>query len=57
MYAIAYLSFLVSLAGLLIYVLASTNAKVMEVGRLMFATGLLAFLLETGTHLALRIGT
>jgi len=35
---------IVCLAGLLMYVLAS-NPKVMELGRMMFWTGLLAFLL------------
>jgi hypothetical protein len=38
---------LVSVIGLLMYVLAS-NPKVQEVGRIMFWTGLLAFLLGGG---------
>jgi len=46
---------LVSLIGLLMYVLAS-NPKVVEIGRIMFWTGLLAFLLGGGlagvAHLA-----
>jgi len=41
---IIYLSLLVAVVGLLTYVLAS-NSKLQEVGRLMFAVGLLAFLL------------
>lgn len=39
-----YLSLLVSLIGALMYAL-SANPKLVELGRLMFATGLLAFLL------------
>lgn len=39
------LSLLVALVGLLMYVL-TTNAKLVELGRLMFATGLLAFLIH-----------
>jgi len=38
---------LISLIGLLMYVLAS-NPKVVEIGRIMFWTGLLAFLLGGG---------
>jgi hypothetical protein len=41
---IIYLSLLVSLVGLLMYAL-STNAKLVELGRMMFWVGLLAFLL------------
>ena len=40
-------SLLISLIGLLMYVLAS-NPKVVEIGRIMFWTGLLAFLLGGG---------
>ena len=43
---IVYLSLLVAIVGLLIYVLATTSPKVTEIGRLMFFAGLLAFLLE-----------
>lgn len=39
------LSLLVALIGLLLYVLA-TNVKVVELGRLSFACGLLAFLIK-----------
>ena len=42
---IIYLPLLVAIIGVLIYVLATTNAKVAEVGRIMFWTGLLAFLM------------
>lgn len=38
---------LISVIGLLMYVLAS-NPKVVEIGRIMFWTGLLAFLLGGG---------
>lgn len=41
------LTLLVALIGLLMYVLAS-NPKVVEIGRIMFWTGLLAFLLGGG---------
>lgn len=40
-----YLSLLVSLIGLLVYILAA-RAEVKELGRLAFACGLLAFLLR-----------
>jgi hypothetical protein len=40
-------SLLISLIGLLMYVLAG-NPKVVEIGRIMFWTGLLAFLLGGG---------
>lgn len=40
-------SLLVSIIGLLMYAL-STNGKVVEIGRIMFWTGLLAFLLGGG---------
>jgi len=40
-----YLSLLVALVGVLVYVLAN-NGKVVELGRLMFAAGLFAFLLR-----------
>ena len=39
-----YLSLLVALAGVLMYALA-VNAKLVEIGRIMFFSGLLAFLL------------
>jgi hypothetical protein len=42
-----YFSLLVCVIGLLIYVLSTTNAKVVEIGRIMFWCGLLAFLLES----------
>lgn len=42
---VIYLSLLVAVVGLLIYVLA-TKAEVKEIGRLSFAVGLLAFLLK-----------
>jgi hypothetical protein len=41
------LTLLVALIGLLMYALCS-NAKVVEIGRIMFWTGLLAFLLGGG---------
>lgn len=42
---IIYLSLLVALIGVLMYVLA-TNPKVQEIGRISFGVGLLAFLLK-----------
>jgi len=42
---IIYLSLLVALAGVLMYAL-SANPKLVEIGRIMFWTGLLAFLLR-----------
>ena len=39
-----YFSLLVCLVGLIIYLATKNNAKVEEVGRLMFACGMLAFL-------------
>ena len=42
-----YFSLLVSLVGMLMYAL-SLNAKVSEIGRMMFWVGLLAFLLRVG---------
>lgn len=44
------LSLLVAIIGLLMYALAADgNAKVKEIGRIMFAMGLLAFLLTWTT--------
>lgn len=48
---IIYLSLLVCIAGLLVYALASKD-KVVELGRLSFACGLLAFLLQIGGAMA-----
>jgi hypothetical protein len=52
---IIFLSLLVALSGLLLYVLAS-NAKVVELGRLAFACGLLAFLLKVSEPLINILG-
>jgi hypothetical protein len=43
---IIYLSLLIALIGALAYALCA-NPKLSEIGRLMFACGLLAFLLDT----------
>ena len=43
---ILYLSLLVAVVGLLMYALAS-NPKLVEIGRIMLWTGLLAFLLDS----------
>ena len=51
---IALIPFLVALAGLLTYVLAS-NAKVVEIGRALFWCGLLVTLFTMATHVV-RIG-
>lgn len=45
-----YLSLLVAVIGVLMYLLAG-SAKVQEVGRVMFGTGLLAFLLKAAEPL------
>ena len=45
---IIYLSLLVAIVGLLAYAL-STNTKIVEVGRLSYAVGLLAFLLRVAS--------
>jgi hypothetical protein len=42
---VIYLSLLVALAGVLLYAL-SANPKMVEIGKIMFWTGLLAFLLR-----------
>ena len=44
---IVYLSLLVAVIGLIIFVTTKTNADVKEIGRLMFFAGLLAFLIES----------
>jgi hypothetical protein len=46
---IIYLSLIVSLVGLFIYFASTTNAKLTEVGHVMFWTGLLAFLISFGS--------
>ncbi len=47
-----YLSLLVCVGGALVYALAA-NAKLVEMGRLAFAAGLLAFLLQDSALLTL----
>ena len=47
---IVYLSLLVALVGVLMYALCA-NPKLAEIGRLMFACGLLAFLFQVTPHL------
>lgn len=44
---VAYLSLLVAVIGALVYALAA-NPKLVEMGRLSFASGLLAFLIAVG---------
>jgi len=51
---IIYLSLLVALVGVLMYAL-SANPKLVEIGRIMFGVGLLAFLL-TGSSLVNVVG-
>ena len=46
-----YLSLLVAIVGLLMYAL-SANPKVSDIGRIMFAAGLLAFLFTGGQIMA-----
>lgn len=50
-----YLSLLVCVVGLLIYALTTNNAKIAEVGRLMFFGGLLAFLMTSAQHIVSAI--
>ncbi len=52
---IAVVPLLVAIIGLLLYLLAS-NAKVAEVGRLMFACGLLALMFASARE-SIRIGS
>lgn len=49
------ISLLVAVIGLLVYALAA-NAKVAELGRIAFACGLLAFLLQLGPHALSLLG-
>ena len=51
---IAVIPLLVAIIGLLLYILAS-NAKVSEIGRLMFACGLLALMFASARE-SIRIG-
>lgn len=44
-----YIPALVAVIGLIIY-FASSNGKVVEVGRIMFAFGLLVFLIQVGNN-------
>lgn len=46
---IIYLSLLVAIVGVLMYALA-TNPKLVEIGRLMFFAGLIAFLVVLPQH-------
>ncbi len=48
-----YLSLLVSVVGLILYV-GTARAPVQEIGRIMFFSGLLAFLLTFAGHVAVR---
>jgi hypothetical protein len=50
---IIYLPLLISIIGLLMYVLAK-EGKIVEIGRIMFWTGLLAFLLSGGAGHAIN---
>ncbi len=45
-----YLSLIVALIGVLAYAL-SASGKVQEIGRISYGCGLLAFLLQAGSHL------
>ena len=51
---IIYFSLLVALAGVLMYAL-SANGKLVEIGRIMFFAGLLAFLLAAGEGRLLKV--
>lgn len=51
------LALLIALIGVLMYFMAA-NPKLMDIGRIMFACGLLAFLLQSGVALHwIGIGT
>lgn len=52
---VAIIPLIVALVGLLMYVLGGANAKVVELGRLMFACGVLVSVWLTASH-TLRIG-
>lgn len=52
---IAPLDLVAAIAGLVLYIVAS-NAKVAEVGRILFFVGLLALLLASGAAHGLRLG-
>jgi SpoU rRNA methylase family enzyme len=52
---IIFLSLLVCVIGLLVYALSS-NGKVAEMGRIAYAMGLLAFLLQVPAHLVSLLG-
>lgn len=43
---IIYLPLLIALIGLIVYLTATTNGKLTEIGRILFWVGLLAFLLH-----------
>lgn len=45
-----YLSLIIALIGVLAYAL-SANGKLQEIGRISYFAGLLAFLLQAGSHL------
>ncbi len=52
---IIYLSLLVAIVGVLMYAL-SANPKLAEIGRISFAMGLLAFLLQAVPHMVKALG-
>lgn len=54
-FMIIFLSFLVALAGLLIYAFA-TNGKLVEIGRITYFAGLLAFLLQIPAQMVSLLG-
>lgn len=52
---LVYLSLLVALIGLLVYLL-TTNSEAKELGRIAFGCGLLAFLIKVGEPLVNLLG-
>lgn len=50
-----FLSLLVALVGLLMYILAG-NPKIQELGRIMFAAGMFAFLFTAGPQMVGLLG-
>lgn len=52
---IVFLSLLVALVGMLMYILAG-NPKIQELGRIMFAAGMFAFLFVGGEQVVTLLG-
>jgi hypothetical protein len=53
---LAFLSFAVMIAGLVIYYASTQNLKTQEIGKMAFFAGLLAFLLQNGGRIVDFLG-